>query len=476
MRGNFFDGRIQVMRKATFPLVLVAGAALVASGSQGCGGAGTTEAPGAGDGGFDDVPSLFGPPGSDGGPAQQPCTGGLCMQQVQCPTSGVTTTLSGTVYDPAANDPLYNVIVYVPNDPSKVGPITSGATCDQCGSVSGDPLVSALTDPAGHFQLQNIPVMDDLPVIVQIGKWRRQFKIPHVAMCTDNPVPDKMFTLPKNHGEGDIPLTAISTGDADALECVLRNMGIDEAEFTSPGGGGRIQLFMQNGATLAGGIPDASASLWNNTADLMKYDQVILDCEGAQNDKPAAAQKNLISYANAGGRVLATHFSYVWLYNDAPFSGTAQWNVAQHDPPDPLTATIDTSFPKGQAFSQWLGNVKALISPMPPEISITAPRHDVDAVNPPSTRWIYAGQNLQHYTFNTPVGVPDTMQCGRVVFSDFHVTANSGGHSGGQTFPANCDSPPLKAQEKTLEFMLFDLASCIQNDNQPPAPPPPIIK
>jgi hypothetical protein len=431
------------------------------------------------------VPSLFG--NGDGsmtttgsGDGGAPCVEGLCLAQQDCGTPGVTTTLSGTVYDPAGNDPLYNIIVYVPNDPQKVGPLTSGASCDQCGTVSGNPLVSALTDPAGHFQLQNIPVVNDLPVIVQIGKWRRQFKIPMVSKCTDNAVPDKTFTLPKNHNEGDIPLTAISTGDADALECVLRNMGIDEAEFTAPGKGGRIQLFYQNGAVLSNGTqpPAASTSLWDSAAHLLQYDQVILDCEGAQNDKPKAAQANLIAYANAGGRVLSSHFSYVWLYNDPPFSGTAMWNVAQNDPNDPLTGTIDTSFPKGQAFAQWLGNVKALISTTPPDISISAPRHDVDGIVAPSTRWIYstAPASLQHYTFNTPVGVPDDMQCGKVLFSDFHVTANSGGHSKGVSFPQNCDSPPLKAQEKTLEFMLFDLASCIQNENKPPAPPPPIIK
>ena len=95
------------------------------------------------------------------------------------------------------------------------------------------------------------------------------------------------------------------------------------------------------------------------------------------------------------------------------------------------------------------------------------------AVVAPSQRWIYSTQpsTLQHYTFNTPVGVPDDKQCGRVVFSDFHVTG-SGGMSGGQTFPAHCDNGPLSPQEKVLEFMLFDLASCVQKDTDPPRPPP----
>ncbi len=40
----------------------------------------------------------------------------------------------------------------------------------------------------------------------------------------------------------------------------------------------------------------------------------------------------MINYANAGGRLFATHYSYSWLYNIAPFSGTATWNVAQTAP------------------------------------------------------------------------------------------------------------------------------------------------
>ena len=64
------------------------------------------------------------------------------------------------------------------------------------------------------------------------------------------------------------------------------------------------------------------------------------------------------------------------------------------------------------------------------------------------------------YTFNTPVG--QTNQCGRVIFSDFHVTAPSGGSS---NFPNECDMNPMSPQEKALEYLIWDLASCV------PAPP-----
>jgi hypothetical protein len=76
---------------------------------------------------------------------------------------------------------------------------------------------------------------------------------------------------------------------------------------------------------------------------------------------------------------------------------------------------------------------------------------------------------VAHMTFNTPLTPltePDggTYQCGRVVFSDFHV--DNGGHG---DFPGYCGSPTLTPKEEALVFMLFDVSSCVQNDQQAPS-------
>ena len=60
----------------------------------------------------------------------------------------------------------------------------------------------------------------------------------------------------------------------------------------------------------------------------------------------------------------------------------------------------------------------------------------------------------------------------RTPFYDFHVSA---GERQNGTFPSECKMDPMSPQEKALEFMLFDLAACIQVEDQPP-PPPPITK
>jgi hypothetical protein len=410
------------------------------------------------------------------------CTN-LCLKQVSC-SGSATTTVSGTVYDPAGVNPLYNMLVYVPN--GTVQAFSPGVSCDKCSaSVTGSPLVSAFTGTDGKFTLSNVPVGTAIPLVIQSGRWRRQVTIPSVVACQDNPVAASLTRLPRNKGEGDIPFTAISTGAVDSLECVLRKMGIVDAEFTQPTGTGRIQMYMGAGVNSKGSGTGSSAGpgtpseiqLLDSPANLAKYDMVLFPCEGAEYLKGAAGaprvttarQQNLISYASAGGRLFATHYSYVWLYNDPPFSGTANWNVGQtHPTPDPQDGILDMSFPKGQALAQWLLNVGA--ASVLGQIPIKVLRNDVKGVVPPSQSWMTVpdpdgGQTnvTMHYTFNTPVAAPADQQCGRVLFDDFHVEDNK---TGGTTFPAECPAPgtPMTPQEKLLEFMLFDLGSCITPD------------
>src|SRR5262249_5801265 len=139
------------------------------------------------------------------------CTN-LCLQQVSCPNNG-TTTLSGTVYAPNGVDPLPNILVYVPND--VVQAFTPGLSCDKCSDgVSGSPLVSAATGTDGTFVLQNVPVGSNIPLVIQTGRWRRQFTIATVTACQDN-TPGVTLRLPRTKAEGDIPHMAFATGSVD---------------------------------------------------------------------------------------------------------------------------------------------------------------------------------------------------------------------------------------------------------------------
>jgi hypothetical protein len=128
-----------------------------------------------------------------------------------CCARGGTTTLTGKVYDPAGRNPLYNALVYVPNAPLTPFDDDAGVTCDKCaGAVaSGSPIVAAITAPDGTFKLTDVPAGVPLPLVIQVGKWRREVTLPPANPCVDNLVSDVGLTrLPRNSGEGHLPQMA----------------------------------------------------------------------------------------------------------------------------------------------------------------------------------------------------------------------------------------------------------------------------
>ena len=52
-------------------------------------------------------------------------------------------------------------------------------------------------------------------------------------------------------------------------------------------------------------------------ARFAEYDMVLFPCQGAQYTRNTNAQAVVMAYANAGGRIFTTHYSYVWLTNSA---------------------------------------------------------------------------------------------------------------------------------------------------------------
>jgi hypothetical protein len=124
------------------------------------------------------------------------------------------------------------------------------------------------------------------------------------------------------------------------------------------------------------------------------------------------------------------------------------------------------------AMSDWLVNVGA--STTPGQLDIHAPRDNVTQVNATlATEWIDLhnnGQTVEFLSYNAPLMVADDKLCGRAVYTDLHVSATTGDKPGA-AFPVSCVQGDLSAQEKALEFMLFDLSACVTPDNVPPPPP-----
>jgi hypothetical protein len=412
--------------------------------------------------------------GADGG-----CFG-LACNIANCTTANVTTTLSGTVYDPAGNNPLYNAEVYIPEFPkAALPPFSSGASCDTCGGAGSlDAVQATTTDAAGNFTLTNVPTIANLPVVVQLGKWRREIVLKNITSCQGNSVTnncttasaaDCIFRLPKNHtdgwdpvaqtySKGDLPQVAIVSGSADPFDCLLLKAGIDPAEFGDYTSTKRFHFYKSStggGDSLDGkyGMNVAGATLWNNlsgaTPAMTNYDVILLPCEGGAYDKQGAGASNtpyanLISYADQGGRVFTTHFSYSWLeypagksYVAAPdnWSKVANWAptgtamTGTIDTQDPMLGTVNTSFPKGSIYSQWLQNTNATTTPS--QLTIHEGRQDLTTIGANPQTWMTAHDNVYAtapdytalLTFNAPLASANV--CGRVVYSDFHVSASA---------------------------------------------------
>ncbi len=123
------------------------------------------------------------------------------------------------------------------------------------------------------------------------------------------------------------------------------------------------------------------------------------------------------------------------------------------------------------------------------QLPIWYARHNVNKTNfPPVHDWIKLDQSVsaapgapQYFSFH-PGKTGDGTVCGRVVYSDVHVSGGPGqsangvpgdypGFNFGGVVPSGCAQHPLTPQEKALEFMLFDLTSCLVPPGQSPVAP-----
>jgi hypothetical protein len=393
-----------------------------------------------------------------------------------------TTTISGTVYDPRGTNglPLPNVLVYATTDP--VAPLLSGVQCLTYQAPTG--VVSyAYTAVDGTFALANIPEGATYTLVIQAGKWRRQFPGEVVG---SGPVTGLALDMPAEHTQGDIPLIAIVTGSVDGVECVLRDMGISDTEFTDDNGtvnlGGHIHLYkgagnsgLAGGAVINSSTPSEPALTGGTGSELNNYDMAMFPCQGGQYVQQSAPLTNLVNYANAGGRIFTMHYSYVYLDPNAPmdaqFAPVANWTTTTEQSTNSGTGTVATNFSDGATLAQWLQNSGATVVGTPNQIQISTLRADVSTVIPPTQSWVtlnsgsynnQTGNPVMQMTFNTPVGAPAANQCGRVMYNDYHVFNVQ---DNGATFPNECPNPTthvMSAQEKMLEYALFDLSTFVQ--------------
>ena len=453
-------------------------------------------------------------------------------------SSGSDTTITGTVFDPAGKNPLPNILVYVPQ--SAVSSLTDGVntsspTKDNYATlVTGNPLVEVTTSANGTFSLSGVPAGTGVPLVIQAGRWRRQFVINTVTACATTQLYSTAVTtvgtdpsdlsssnltqggssslsgygeytslrFARNQNEGDIPKIAFVTGGSDALECSLRKIGIDDAEFSDSTVGinstsgntavsssspvGRIGLYQRSlnggamapeyaGATTSVSTVQSGYTLFGSTATLDGYNVLMLPCDGDDDStletggSNLAYAQNVAAFTSAGGRIFATHYSSDLLNSVSSISGAANWVSPTSAPSNSGTATINASSTDSQVMGEWLYGMNAgteyQVGVSNLRISQTGTNAPtVNWATIPNANWTYGSTAIAdpvlEFSYYTPFTATTTDdQYGRVFFTDYHVNNGTGSS---YVFPAECTSSMAKTyamtpQEEMLEYSLFQL-------------------
>jgi hypothetical protein len=391
--------------------------------------------------------------GDDGG--TDACTGIGCMV-ADCASRGLPpTSLSGTVRAPDGVLPIYNALVYIPTAP--LAPLEDGPASPAC--ASGSPVAHTLTDVNGHFKLDNVPTAANVPIVIQVGKWRRETTIPSVNECGDLELLASDTRLPRTSTEGHMPRIAVATGAAEALECFGFDIGIDFSEMTSSTGAGRIHLYAGAGSNAPTTIRGTEMEPVDRMYERMvQYDMLLFGCDGNPLTKPATAQEQMFQYVLSGGFVWLTHFQQTWL-TGAPFPKLATFVAAPTPPQTSVTARIDTSSPRGQAFADWMHDVGS--SSQPGLMTLIGFRATCTSIEPIAQQHILLDPSvssglsaIELLSWQTPSG-------GRLYFSDIHLEDIVTQPSPPRPFPIECQMMPLNPPQKAIMFQLFDQPTCL---------------
>ncbi len=280
------------------------------------------------------------------------------LQARRSATTATTTTITGKVYDPAGANALYNVMVYIPGgtEPRCRAPADEGL--DGADGISVRDLRERRRSTRWSARsrtrrvsstLEDVPVDKDVPIVIQVGKWRRQLNVDVTKKCEENEVPDRELRLPKNGTEGDMPQIAVTTRRLRRARVPPprhrhRRQGVRAERHTDIRRG---HVHVLHRAPAGRHSANAGGKTSGTTrASCAKYDMVMLSCEGSENnenkggDRRPGARASMYDYLNAGGKVFATHYHYTW-FKDSPqdeFKQVAQWEPAAAAPA-PTTST-----------------------------------------------------------------------------------------------------------------------------------------
>ncbi|MBX3223904.1 MAG: hypothetical protein KF795_25550, partial [Labilithrix sp.] len=456
------------------------------------------------------------------------------------------TRITGTVYDPSGlqspanpygnNLRLGNIHVFQPAGPLTTladNPSAGPPACDSCSSVASPALAFDYSASNGAFTIYNAVPGPGQTLVIQSGRWRRQFSIGNVAACGTTSVTDGNARMPRNMADGisvKIPKLAFVMGQKETLECLFRRLGVSDSEFVAPTAANwtttprRFHVYRSTGmqtdttynppnvSSGLGASSPAASLLWASGGRINAYDAVLGSCDassGAWAGMSSGAGSDLsrvMSYADGGGRLFVDH----WAADGLTRNGQAPWNntavIATNAPAAnmnnwgnvPSKARVLNGNARQAALHDFLQANNAMTTFAAPYIQVDQPKMEFLVAGTGVTEFIRglstwtapapdewaaapAGNHSLSYSFDTPLGAGST--CGRVIVNAMHVSqARQPGADTATTnkFPGVCagftagnPGPALTAEEKALAYQIFQLTACLGTPPAPPPPPPP---
>ena len=254
-----------------------------------------------------------------------------CASCISCDTK-----ITGRVFDPSGASPtanannvgLANIAVFQPVSTTLTAindnPLAGPPPCDTCASLSSPAIAQTLTNPDGTFTLSGVTPGPNKTLVVQTGRWRRQFAIGNVAACGTTVLTPGVARLPKSRTDGfggvaDIPKIALSLGAGETLECLLRRIGIADSEFV-PGNAvaapERFHIYRSSGMQTSPAAPQVN-TLYQAGGRIGAYSAMLGSCDFSNpgnawvnmTSAPAGTsdRDRMMTYANQGGRLFLDH-------------------------------------------------------------------------------------------------------------------------------------------------------------------------
>jgi hypothetical protein len=421
-------------------------------------------------------PSSGGDGGSGDGDGGSTGDGGVQIDN-ECP-NGTSTSLRGRVVAPNGVDPIPFARVYVP---TSVAPFPEGVSCELC-SETGSALVSTMTEVDGSFVLDPIPTTEGqqpgetITLVAQKGRFRQVETVTINQPCGENGAPEDKYALPgKNDGDDTVPKIAVVTGMYDVMECVLRDLGMEQGSF---------DLYNGINAPIVGGTPGTKgqfSALLGDLETMKQYNIIFINC--SQNDfenqlTKANVRSNIDAYVSAGGRLYVTDWSYDYLEQIPALAPIIDFAPSQSG--DAPEARNQAAVGKGgleigasvldEGMASWLEAVEEVTGDeiIDEESKVHIEHFLVDWVmqlqvptRDTSKVWLEGPVSGGGVSGVRPLTTTyDHAECGRVLYSSYH-TAGGDRLFPNDSFPGYCSGNKLSPQERVLLYLILHVADCI---------------